>query len=234
MNAPEGGPRGRRRDLEPLGRTGRTESCEGPGSWRPARRGTELCGEGGGGGALVGSKRPRPNRLRKLTSSGAVITPRRASSWVASFCVWDQLAPTSGPSQLRAEPTRRSRTIRLQRLRLLFETTASPVPAAQAHSQAFSTPSRRTCTTASRTELAVNRPRHSSPGQSDAVLPEQNRMRRMGTSSATAPVDRSVTFFRYRQPCGRTHLVESHRSHLGVASSIRARARAWSGPSLWM
>jgi len=81
-----------------------------------------------------------------------------------------------------------------------LDTTASPGPAAQAHSQAFSTPSSRTWITASRTDVMVNRPLHISPGTSDAVFPEQKRIRRMGIGALTAPVDRSVTVFRYRHP----------------------------------
>ena len=199
MASPGGGPRARRHDHEPLGRTGRVESCERPGSWRPEVRGADLREGVRGSGGFARSKRPRPNTLRKRPSSGVVIVARRASSWSASSWPTDQLVAVSGPSQFRAEPTSRSRTTRVQRLRLLFETTASPVPAAHAHSHAVSTPSRSAWTTTSRTEVMVNRPRHSSPGTSDAV-PMHKRTRRMGTFSKIAPVERSVTFFRYHQP----------------------------------
>jgi hypothetical protein len=67
-----------------------------------------------------------------------------------------------------------------------------------AHSPASSTPSRCTRTTASITELMVNRPRQISAGTRDAVVPSQKMIRWMGRFLKTSPVVRSVMSLRIR------------------------------------
>ncbi len=87
---------------------------------------------------------------------------------------------SDGPSHDRAEAITRECTEPRQRRRLRRETIDSPVPAYKVHSQASSMPSRSTCTTVSNTELTVKRPRQTSAGSRDAVLPSQNITRKMG------------------------------------------------------
>lgn len=68
---------------------------------------------------------------------------------------------------------------------------SSPEPAAAAHSSAGPVPWRSAWTTVWSTEPTVERPRQISAGRTEAVVPEQNRTRRMGTFLKTSPVVKS-------------------------------------------
>ncbi len=103
----------------------------------------------------------------------------------------DQAQPSWGPRELKAEPTRREVASFVQRRTVRSQIGSSPAPAAAAHSRAGPTPARREWITVRSTERTVERPRQMSAGRIEAVVPEQNRTRRMGTSLKTSPVTKS-------------------------------------------
>lgn len=90
------------------------------------------------------SSTPRPKMLRKQASMECVIFERRVLICETSGRVLDQEPPIRGRSQDRAAPMRRCRTSPFHLCKVRGETSSSPSPAWDAHSQADSTPSRRT------------------------------------------------------------------------------------------